>query len=135
MVTGDKRCEALYPHLLFKSAASCFYKCKNRTVQPSLLLVLDFLVRQENVNRHNDVEYVLLLSCFSFPGDCVAASRDELHIRKMKLNYQEVGQCSKDSQAWWERKLTAPGRTTVPQDKEEMYRALCQGERCVCFCV
>ncbi|XP_040912535.1 TBC1 domain family member 4 isoform X6 [Toxotes jaculatrix] len=55
------------------------------------------------------------------------ASRDELHIRKMKLNYQEVGQCSKDAQALWERKLTAPGRTTVPQDKEEMYRALCQG--------
>ncbi|XP_040003745.1 TBC1 domain family member 4 isoform X4 [Xiphias gladius] len=55
------------------------------------------------------------------------ASRDELHIRKMKLNYEEVGQCSKDAQALWERKLTAPGRTTVPQDKEEMYRALCQG--------
>ncbi|KAG8000536.1 TBC1 domain family member 4 [Nibea albiflora] len=55
------------------------------------------------------------------------ASRDELHIRKMKLNYQEVGQCSKDAQALWERKLTAPGRMTVPQDKEEMYRALCQG--------
>ncbi|XP_070770388.1 TBC1 domain family member 4 isoform X5 [Enoplosus armatus] len=55
------------------------------------------------------------------------ASRDELHIRKMKLNYQEVGQCSKDAQALWERKLTAPGRTTVPQDKEEMYRTLCQG--------
>ncbi|XP_033473106.1 TBC1 domain family member 4 isoform X1 [Epinephelus lanceolatus] len=55
------------------------------------------------------------------------ASRDELHIRKMKLNYQEVGQCSKEAQALWERKLTAPGRTTVPQDKEEMYRALCQG--------
>ncbi|XP_053184221.1 TBC1 domain family member 4 isoform X1 [Scomber japonicus] len=55
------------------------------------------------------------------------ASRDELHIRKMKLNYQEVGQCSKDTQALWERKLTAPGRTTVPQDQEEMYRALCQG--------
>nr|XP_043868845.1 TBC1 domain family member 4 isoform X4 [Solea senegalensis] len=55
------------------------------------------------------------------------ASRDELHIRKMKLNYQEVGQCSKDAQALWERKLTAPGRTTVPQDKEAMYHALCQG--------
>uniref|UniRef100_A0A8C9XM17 TBC1 domain family member 4 n=1 Tax=Sander lucioperca TaxID=283035 RepID=A0A8C9XM17_SANLU len=53
--------------------------------------------------------------------------RDELHIRKIKLNYQEVGQCSKEAQALWERKLTAPGRTTVPQDKEEMYRALCQG--------
>lgn len=69
---------------------------------------------------------------------CVAASRDELHIRKMKLNYQEVGQCSKDTQALWERKLTAPGRTTVPQDQEEMYRALCQGERdyvCVSVCV
>ncbi|XP_069563076.1 TBC1 domain family member 4 isoform X2 [Brachyistius frenatus] len=55
------------------------------------------------------------------------ASRDELHIRKMKLNYQEVSQCSKDVLAMWERKLTAPGRTTVPQDKEDMYRALCQG--------
>ncbi|XP_067371272.1 TBC1 domain family member 4 isoform X2 [Channa argus] len=55
------------------------------------------------------------------------ASRDELHIRKMKLNYQEVGQCSKDAQALWERKLVAPGRTTLPQDKEEIYRALCQG--------
>ncbi|KAM6955575.1 TBC1 domain family member 4 isoform 3-T3 [Lycodopsis pacificus] len=55
------------------------------------------------------------------------ASRDELHIRKMKLNYQEVGQCSKEAQALWERKLTAPGRTTVPQDKEEMCRALHQG--------
>lgn len=69
--------------------------------------------------------------------DCVPASRDELHIRKMKLNYQEVGQCSKEAQALWERKLTAPGRMTVPQDTEEMYRALCQGERyvCVCLCV
>ncbi|XP_034740645.1 TBC1 domain family member 4 isoform X2 [Etheostoma cragini] len=55
------------------------------------------------------------------------ASRDELHIRKIKLNYQEVGPCSKEAQALWERKLTAPGRTTVPQDEEEMYRALCQG--------
>ncbi|KAK7882370.1 hypothetical protein WMY93_028544 [Mugilogobius chulae] len=55
------------------------------------------------------------------------ASRDELHIRKMKLDYEEVGQCSKDAQTLWERKLCAPGRTTVPQDKEAMYRALCQG--------
>lgn len=62
---------------------------------------------------------------------CLAASRDELHIRKMKLNYQEVGQCSKDAQALWERKLTAPGRTTVQQDKKELYHALCQGEWCV----
>lgn len=63
------------------------------------------------------------------PFDCVPASRDELHIRKMKLDYQEVGQCSKDALALWERKLTAPGRTTVPQDTGEMHRALCQGER------
>ncbi|KAM9344163.1 TBC1 domain family member 4 isoform 2-T2 [Pholidichthys leucotaenia] len=55
------------------------------------------------------------------------ASRDELHIRKMKLDYLEVSPCSMDAQALWEKKLTAPGRTTVPQDKEEMYRALCQG--------
>uniref|UniRef100_A0A671USY2 TBC1 domain family member 4 n=1 Tax=Sparus aurata TaxID=8175 RepID=A0A671USY2_SPAAU len=58
------------------------------------------------------------------------ASRDELHIRKMKLSYQEVGQCSKDALALWERKLTAPGRTTVPQDKEEIHLlspSLCTG--------
>ncbi|XP_007547221.1 TBC1 domain family member 4 isoform X1 [Poecilia formosa] len=55
------------------------------------------------------------------------ASRDELHIRKMKLNYQEVCTCSKEAQALWERKLTAPGRTTNPQDKEDIYRAICQG--------
>uniref|UniRef100_A0A1A7Z1Y5 TBC1 domain family member 4 n=2 Tax=Iconisemion striatum TaxID=60296 RepID=A0A1A7Z1Y5_9TELE len=55
------------------------------------------------------------------------ASRDELHIRKVKLNYQEVCQCSQEAQALWEKKVTAPGRTTNPQDKEEIYRALCQG--------
>uniref|UniRef100_A0A3Q2ZM39 TBC1 domain family member 4 n=1 Tax=Kryptolebias marmoratus TaxID=37003 RepID=A0A3Q2ZM39_KRYMA len=55
------------------------------------------------------------------------ASRDELHIRKMKLNYQEVCQCSKEAQALWEKKLNAPGRTTNPQDKEEVYRVLCHG--------
>uniref|UniRef100_A0A3P9NHR0 TBC1 domain family member 4 n=1 Tax=Poecilia reticulata TaxID=8081 RepID=A0A3P9NHR0_POERE len=55
------------------------------------------------------------------------ASRDELHVRKMKLNYQEVCTCPKEAQALWERKLTAPGRTTNPQDKEDIYRAICQG--------
>ncbi|XP_028289534.1 TBC1 domain family member 4 isoform X2 [Parambassis ranga] len=55
------------------------------------------------------------------------ASRDELHIRKMKLNYQEVSECSKEALGLWERKLTAPGRMTVPQDKEEVYHILCQG--------
>uniref|UniRef100_A0A8C5G7V7 TBC1 domain family member 4 n=1 Tax=Gouania willdenowi TaxID=441366 RepID=A0A8C5G7V7_GOUWI len=55
------------------------------------------------------------------------ASRDELHIRKMKLDYQEVSPCAKEAQALWEKKLTAPGRTTVPQDMEEMFRTVCQG--------
>ncbi|XP_077436305.1 TBC1 domain family member 4 isoform X2 [Vanacampus margaritifer] len=55
------------------------------------------------------------------------ASRDELHIRKMKLSYQEVGPDSHEVQALWEKKLTAPGRTTVRQDQEDLYRALCQG--------
>ncbi|XP_061698015.1 TBC1 domain family member 4 isoform X2 [Syngnathoides biaculeatus] len=55
------------------------------------------------------------------------ASRDELHIRKMKLSYQEVGGDSQDAQALWDKKLTAPGRTTVRQDRDQLYRALCQG--------
>ncbi|XP_047226097.1 TBC1 domain family member 4 isoform X7 [Girardinichthys multiradiatus] len=45
----------------------------------------------------------------------------------MKLNYQEVCSCSMEAQALWERKLTAPGRTTNPQDKEDIYRAVCHG--------
>ncbi|XP_063069096.1 TBC1 domain family member 4 [Engraulis encrasicolus] len=48
------------------------------------------------------------------------ASRDELHIRKMKLDYQEVGQDSKEVQAFWERKLSAPCRAKVQWDKEDL---------------
>ncbi|XP_036436956.1 TBC1 domain family member 4 isoform X5 [Colossoma macropomum] len=55
------------------------------------------------------------------------ASRDELHIRKMKLDYQEVGECPKEVQALWERKLNVPCRTKVQWDKEEIQTALCQG--------
>ncbi|XP_067300069.1 TBC1 domain family member 4 isoform X2 [Pseudorasbora parva] len=55
------------------------------------------------------------------------ASRDELHIRKMKLDYQEVCQCSKELQALWDRKLSSPCRTKVQWDKEEIHSAVCQG--------
>ncbi|XP_072542368.1 TBC1 domain family member 4 isoform X2 [Salminus brasiliensis] len=55
------------------------------------------------------------------------ASRDELHIRKMKLDYQEVGECPKEVQALWEKKLNVPCRTKVQWDKEEIHTALCQG--------
>ncbi|XP_036395949.1 TBC1 domain family member 4 isoform X2 [Megalops cyprinoides] len=55
------------------------------------------------------------------------ASRDELHIRKMKLDYQEVGECPKDVQALWEKKLSVPGRAKVQWDKEELHTALYQG--------
>lgn len=64
---------------------------------------------------------------FSHP----AASRDELHIRKMKLDYQEVCQCSKDLQALWDRKLSSPCRTKVQWDKEEINSAVCQGKNCL----
>ncbi|XP_042619781.1 TBC1 domain family member 4-like isoform X3 [Cyprinus carpio] len=55
------------------------------------------------------------------------ASRDELHIRKMKLDYQEVCQCSKEVQALWDRKLSSPCRTKVQWEKEEIHSAVCQG--------
>ncbi|XP_048049765.1 TBC1 domain family member 4 isoform X4 [Megalobrama amblycephala] len=55
------------------------------------------------------------------------ASRDELHIRKMKLDYQEVCQCSKEVQAVWDRKLSSPCRTKVQWGKEEIHSAVCQG--------
>ncbi|XP_052462184.1 TBC1 domain family member 4 isoform X5 [Carassius gibelio] len=55
------------------------------------------------------------------------ASRDELHIRKLKLDYQEVCQCSKEVQALWDRKLSSPCRTKVKWDKEEIHGAVYQG--------
>ncbi|XP_059418062.1 TBC1 domain family member 4-like isoform X4 [Carassius carassius] len=55
------------------------------------------------------------------------ASRDELHIRKLKLDYQEVCQCSKEVQALWDRKLSSPCRTKVQWDKEEIHGAVFQG--------
>ncbi|XP_056321410.1 TBC1 domain family member 4 isoform X3 [Danio aesculapii] len=55
------------------------------------------------------------------------ASCDELHIRKMKLDYQEVCSCSKEVQALWDRKLSSPCRTKVQWDKEEIHSAVCQG--------
>ncbi|XP_041699936.1 TBC1 domain family member 4 isoform X1 [Coregonus clupeaformis] len=55
------------------------------------------------------------------------ASRDELHIRKIKLDYQEVGTCTKDVQAFWDRKLSVPVRAKVPLDKEEVHNAVSQG--------
>ncbi|KAG1959710.1 TBC1 domain family member 4 isoform X3 [Pimephales promelas] len=55
------------------------------------------------------------------------ASRDELHIRKMKLDYPEVCPCSKDLLALWDKKLSSPCRTKVQWDKEEINSAVCQG--------
>ncbi|KAJ8404623.1 hypothetical protein AAFF_G00334860 [Aldrovandia affinis] len=55
------------------------------------------------------------------------ASRDELHIRKMKLDYQEVGQCPVDVLALWEKKLSVPGRAKAQWDKEELRSTLYQG--------
>lgn len=55
------------------------------------------------------------------------ASRDELHIRKMKLDYQEVGECPQEVQELWEKKLNVPCRTKVQWEKEEIHMTLCQG--------
>ncbi|XP_052004676.1 TBC1 domain family member 4-like isoform X4 [Xyrauchen texanus] len=55
------------------------------------------------------------------------ASRDELHIRKMKLDYQEMCQCLKDVQALWDRKLSSPCRTKIQWDKDEIHNAVYQG--------
>ncbi|XP_062861487.1 TBC1 domain family member 4 isoform X2 [Trichomycterus rosablanca] len=55
------------------------------------------------------------------------ASRDELHIRKMKLDYQEVGECPEEVLALWEMKLNVPCRTKVQWNKDEIHTAICQG--------
>uniref|UniRef100_A0A8C6P907 TBC1 domain family member 4 n=1 Tax=Nothobranchius furzeri TaxID=105023 RepID=A0A8C6P907_NOTFU len=90
-----------------------------------LRLLQMYTLIYESGNEDSKDFHRAVFFCFSY--DCHEASRDELHIRKVKLNYQEVCQCSQEAQALWEKKLTAPGRTTNPQDKEEIYRALCQG--------
>ncbi|XP_062313562.1 TBC1 domain family member 4 isoform X1 [Osmerus eperlanus] len=55
------------------------------------------------------------------------ASKDELHVRQMKLDYKEVGECSTDVQAFWDKKLSTPGRNKVPLDKKEVHNAVGQG--------
>uniref|UniRef100_W5N029 TBC1 domain family member 4 n=1 Tax=Lepisosteus oculatus TaxID=7918 RepID=W5N029_LEPOC len=55
------------------------------------------------------------------------ASRDELHTRKIKLDYQEVGQCPKDVSAAWDKRLSVPGRAKARCDMEEIHSALSQG--------
>ncbi|MBN3308158.1 TBCD4 protein, partial [Amia calva] len=55
------------------------------------------------------------------------ASRDELHTRKIKLDYQEVGQCPKDVLAAWDKRLSVPVRAKTKCDMEEIHSALSQG--------
>ncbi|KAL4608825.1 TBC1 domain family member 4-like [Arapaima gigas] len=46
-------------------------------------------------------------------------SKDELHVQKMKLDYQEVGLCPEDVLTLWEKKLCTPGRSKVQWSREE----------------
>ncbi|RXM36516.1 TBC1 domain family member 4 [Acipenser ruthenus] len=55
------------------------------------------------------------------------ASKDELQTRKMKLDYQEVGECPKEVLGMWDKKLTIPGRVKAKCDMEEIQCALSQG--------
>ncbi|XP_028655442.1 TBC1 domain family member 4 isoform X2 [Erpetoichthys calabaricus] len=55
------------------------------------------------------------------------ASRDELQSRKIKLDYEEVGQCPTEVLAIWEKKLSIPSRSKVRFDMEEIYSVLSQG--------
>uniref|UniRef100_A0A8C5CV92 TBC1 domain family, member 4 n=1 Tax=Gadus morhua TaxID=8049 RepID=A0A8C5CV92_GADMO len=75
----------------------------------------------------NAIHQQILLLRMEKENQKLEASRDELHIRKVKLDYQEVGPSSKEVLAQWEKRLTAPGRTTVLQRTEELHSALCQG--------
>nr|XP_033804637.1 TBC1 domain family member 4 isoform X2 [Geotrypetes seraphini] len=53
------------------------------------------------------------------------ASRDELQSRKVKLDYEEVGSCQKDSLSLWDKKLSC--RTKMKCDMEEIHAALKEG--------
>ncbi|KAK1168053.1 TBC1 domain family member 4-like isoform X1 [Acipenser oxyrinchus oxyrinchus] len=55
------------------------------------------------------------------------ASKDELQTRKIKLDYQEVGECPKEVLEMWDKKLTIPGRLKARCDMEEIQCALSQG--------
>ncbi|CAL8267443.1 unnamed protein product [Lota lota] len=75
----------------------------------------------------NAIRQQILLLRMEKENQKLEASRDELHIRKVKLDYQEVGPPSNEVLALWEKRLTAPGRATVLQCTEELHSALCQG--------
>lgn len=53
------------------------------------------------------------------------ASRDELQSRKIKLDYEEVGNCQKEVSNLWDKKLNC--RTKLRFDLEEIYATLKEG--------
>ncbi|XP_029113829.1 TBC1 domain family member 4-like isoform X1 [Scleropages formosus] len=53
--------------------------------------------------------------------------RDDLHVQKMKLDYEEVGPCPEDVLALWEKKLSALSRSKVQWSTEEAQNAVSVG--------
>lgn len=61
----------------------------------------------------------------------LAASRDELQSRKVKLDYEEVGTCQKDVISVWDKKLLNC-RAKIRCDMEDIHATLKDGNFFVC---
>lgn len=64
----------------------------------------------------------------------LAASRDELQARKVKLDYEEFVLCQKEVSAVWDKMLSTPGRAKVKVDMEKVHTALSQGQCLIANC-
>lgn len=58
----------------------------------------------------------------------VAASENNLHNKRLKLDYDEITPCLKEVTLVWEKMLATPDRPKVKVDMEIIHAALAQGK-------
>lgn len=63
-----------------------------------------------------------------------AASENNLHNKRLKLDYDEITPCLKEVTLVWEKMLATPDRPKVKVDMEIIHTALAQGKIHVLRC-
>lgn len=61
-------------------------------------------------------------------GHVIAASENNLHNKRLKLDYEEVTPCLKEVTLVWEKMLATPDRPKVKVDMEMIHAAVAQGK-------
>ena len=69
---------------------------------------------------------ILLISHYFF---WFSARQDEMHLKRQKLDYQEITPCLKEVSKIWDEMLLTPDRETVQFDSQKLMNCVKQGKR------